>query len=120
MLNMVKIFLKQQLHAYITLVLTFYFFMFIIIPVNYGWMISFASIVSVTSAWRISDLSYIGLTIIMFLISIVIPIMALQIIIWMYLLPQSLLHSEFHNIFGLLLLSFIVSIIWFWVLKHLE
>jgi hypothetical protein len=67
-------------------------------------------------------LSYTGLMFIMFLIGILTPIVILQMFIWMsssrLSLFQLLSNSELFGILGWLILSIIVSVIWFWILKH--
>ena len=112
---------KRQLHAYITLILTFFLFLSLAIESS-GWVLLAGSIIGVTWAWRISDLSYTGLTFIMLLIGIFTPIVTLQIFIWMsssrISLFQLLLNSELFSFLCWLILSIIVSVIWFWILKH--
>ncbi len=112
---------KRQLQAYITLILTFLLFLSLAIESS-GWVLLAGSIIAVTWAWRISDLSYTGLTFIMFLIGILTPIVFLQMFIWMsssrLSLFQLLSNSELFGILSWLILSIIVSVIWFWILKH--
>ncbi len=112
---------KRQLQAYVTLILTFFLFLSLAIESS-GLVLLAGSIIAVTWAWRISDLSYTALAFIMFLIGILTPIVILQIFIWMssspLLLFQLLLNSELFGILGWLILSTIVSVIWFWILKH--
>jgi hypothetical protein len=112
---------KRQLQAYITLILTFLLFLSLAIESS-DWVLLAGSIIAVTWAWRISDLSYTGLTFIMFLIGILTPIVFLQMFIWMsssrLSLFQLLSNSELFGILSWLILSIIVSVIWFWILKH--
>ncbi|RKZ92296.1 MAG: hypothetical protein DRR19_04675 [Candidatus Parabeggiatoa sp. nov. 1] len=112
----------RQLMAYVTLILTFLLFVIWISHIG-GWIASVGAVIGVTWAWRISELSYTGVAIILCLIGVLGPIVVLQIVIWNSSLHISwyefMSDNHFASYLGWFVLSVVVSISWLWVLRFL-